>query len=840
MAAKVVMQVDRANIMTDSKDSELLETRELLAAEQSLRRVLEDKIHSLSVKLSELSAENRRLVSSRQESTDNGDILTKQLEQSRIVQFQLEKDLSAARQDYQTAEGHLKDVMAQSAHQETKFLHEIARLTAQLDASKKANVKDDKLQADLESMMLDTKGEARKLQVRLDESRQECLNLTEAVTALEGINGESSAKIAQLQETVQMYEGQFPEALAESASKKATAKGKSKKVNKYDNVSSRYRTSGIKSCSKNNTNGTNDTVDGDVQAEIDESVKTSAWSLQKQLIADKNLLKKEVDELAAQVQKLKLTEGELSYENANLTAMVNLLQSRLHFLKEKYAITEEDSVIVPPQQHALGADGQGNGKAIEKSSSISRLRKDMYGTLSAANDIVTFLMNMLTLRKKKKVIQVKYQPNPNEDANEEPLGAPEGDVSLEEIQVIKSGLSAFLGPLQKTFGAGGKKAREFEAALALAGAQKEARESPSASPMRPIKEHATPPTETAAQPVWELPPPLVDLLPTPQSSDDGLEDTRSGDEGATRATTVVAATRLEPAGEITDLTTTTFTPESKSSKDRMAATEDADVGGAAGSRVAPPAVAHISFLGTAGDLDTTLDTPSTVPVTMPAVAVADEQPRRKLEFQTAAGQTTEPTAVRPLRSVRGTTTTTIVAQNVAGGIHAAAVPSKGKMSPVAGAGRKAAASTPPTAASKARGASTPTGSTDNAGDAMPPAGKTGKRKKVVPAWKQVVLDDRAKAQAKRVANREKWANRSKVVANSGLSRGKPSTSSATRRGEAVGKGSELLKVRDATNDTAYTLHNTSGGIEANDVTQLVMKTMSSSRGGMRTSRKTIV
>lgn len=111
------------------------------------------------------------------------------------------------------------------------------------------------------------------------------------------------------------------------------------------------------------------------------------------------------------MQKLKLHEGKLSYENANLTAMVNLLQSRLQYLKVKYEITEEDSVIVPPQQYSHGGGDRehAGNKAIEKSSSISRLRRDMYGTLNAANEIVTFLMNMLTLRKKKKVIQVKYQ-----------------------------------------------------------------------------------------------------------------------------------------------------------------------------------------------------------------------------------------------------------------------------------------------------------------------------------------------------------------------------------------------------------------------------------------------
>lgn len=141
------------------------------------------------------------------------------------------------------------------------------------------------------------------IQVCLDESREECHNLSEAVTALESINSESAAKIATLQETVEMYEGQFPEALAASAAKKA-AKSKAKKGNKYDNVSSRYRSSGAKNSAsetKTHSNGATEVVDVDVQAQIDESVKTSAWTLQKQLITDKNLLKKEVDELAAQV-----------------------------------------------------------------------------------------------------------------------------------------------------------------------------------------------------------------------------------------------------------------------------------------------------------------------------------------------------------------------------------------------------------------------------------------------------------------------------------------------------------------------------------------------------------
>lgn len=163
MATTMVTQIETAK--TNSKNNELLETRDLLAAEQGLRRVLEDKIHSLSIKLSELSAENRRLLSARQESTDSTETLVKQLEQSRIVHYQLEKDLSIARQEYETVEGHLKDVVAQSAQQETKLVQEVARLTAQLDSSKKAHVKDDKLQADLESLMLDTKGEARALQV---------------------------------------------------------------------------------------------------------------------------------------------------------------------------------------------------------------------------------------------------------------------------------------------------------------------------------------------------------------------------------------------------------------------------------------------------------------------------------------------------------------------------------------------------------------------------------------------------------------------------------------------------------------------------------------------------
>lgn len=414
--------------------------------------------------------------------------------------------------------------------------------------------------------------------------------------------------------------------------------------------------------------------------------------------------------------------------------------------------------------------------------------------------------------------------------------------------------------MQKTFGAGGKKAQEFEAALALAGAQKSARESPSASPMRPVKESDTE-TGNSPQEVWELPPPLVDLLPTPQSSDDGLNTDEVGDATASVSPVVAPQnTQSEKASDNADATKASLTPESKSSKERMELTVVSVKDPATGKPDTQP-FPQISFLGAAGDIDAMLDGPAPPPTAGATSTSVPEDPRRKLEFQATTTTTTgETTAPRPQLSMRSTRTMDIVAHNVAGGVDGAtsghvAGPAATSNGTAQGTGKNPLTVPPPrkhtgltaaasTTTSIANHAPCATPSpVDNAGEAVPPSptGKSGKRKKAVPAWKQVVLDDRAKAQAKRVANREKWANRSKAVANSGLARGKQgAASSASRKSIPTVQGSELLKVRDENNDTAYTLHNTSGGMEANDVTQLVMKTISSSRGGMHTTRKTVL
>mmetsp|Transcript_5052 Transcript_5052/g.15379 ORF Transcript_5052/g.15379 Transcript_5052/m.15379 type:complete len:760 (-) Transcript_5052:39-2318(-) len=396
--------------------------------------------------IAELAAMNERLKIDREKLTAELD-LRKNAQDTRLAdEVQARADASATRAEAaelrQTHAAEKARLMAtikqlnavnESLRASTKENEDLQ--AACEDSALKANTRADQLQMDLEATEQRLEDINRKWTDQESHLKAQISNQEKRIYALEDMLQMSDGKIERMSTTIEMFKKQFPDdapviVLADTDSN----------VRNAESPTSEYAFSVISDATPHNSPAKRmaATRKGRARAMSASPTKdlsrrdsrSGLWSLERKLLQEREELKEAVATSRLELMNQKLTFGDTLYENATLKATVHDLENLVATYANTYGPIADENL--PYRSRRVLVD----------TFFTADVWKKIFGKVAKAPEVVAFINSLISGRKK--VTQVHYTPNPEEDDNESMIGVEDGPIELNEVEVIRSRFADFV------------------------------------------------------------------------------------------------------------------------------------------------------------------------------------------------------------------------------------------------------------------------------------------------------------------------------------------------------------------------------------------------------------